>query len=267
MGIINKYKKGISLFLTLIFSIGIIVLAFKWDTLTENKTSFEASSLKNVWENFSDGAPQNGIIGAQRGLKNENIGTTTVTEIMARNMLVEYALNQQGMGTTTMSDFDADVIAARLIQQASVSTEKPYSLKDLNISLENTAVTGANYANSLTTIVNVFNKAHIDNELIIVGEAIQKQNAQDLVKLESIITLYRQLEKNLLALKTPSLVASLHLRLVQNYANIRYSIEMMQGMFTDTAAGLIALSQYKGYIDELNNIAKEYANFVALMSP
>ncbi len=267
MGIINKYKKSILLFLTLTFSIGIIVLAFKWDTLTENKTSFEATPLKNVLEIFPDGVPQERPTLAQRGLKNERVGTTTVTELMARDMLVEYALNQQGMGTTTMSDLEAEVIATRLIQQASVSTEKPYTLKELNISSENTSATATTYANSLAAIVNVFNKAHTDSELAIVGEALQTQDAKGLTKLTPIIATYRQLEKSLLALKTPSLVAPLHLRLIQNYANIRYSVEMMQGMFTDTAAGLISLSQHKEYVDELNNIAREYTNFGPPKSP
>ncbi len=267
MSIINKYKKGILLFLPLIFSIGIVVLAFKWDTLTENKTSFEATPLKNAWEILPDNTLQGGLTSAQRGLKNEGVGTTTVTELMARDMLVEYALNQQGMGTTTMSDLEAEVIATRLIQQASVSIPKPYTLKELNISSENTAEAGTIYANSLTAIVIAFNKERTDSELAIVGEALQAQDAKGLIKLTPIIATYRQLEKKLLALKAPFLVAPLHLRLVQNYANIRHSVEVMQNMFTDPAAGLIALSQYMGYVEELSSIGNKYTNFEPAKNP
>jgi hypothetical protein len=136
-----------------------------------------------------------------------------------------------------------------------------YSLKNLNISTDNSDAALAAYSEKVSGAMQSFASVHTTNELALVTAALNTKDVRKLEGLGTIATQYANLDKNLLAIKTPSGIASLHLRLVQSYANIEVLIMVMQKMFTDPMQGLAALTQYKKETAALEILAKEYRDY------
>lgn len=257
----GQFKKLFSIILALLLGAGVILFAWKGSSLFSSNVSVD--TISNAWKDALQVVPRDSsskTLGVkQYGAK--SVAATTTTDKLSRELLVDYALLKKNSATTTMSDTETQALVQTLIDKIEVPHGVTYSLKDLAISSDNSNAAFAAYSEKISSLMQAFNSAHTVNELTLVSDALAANDAKKLTGLTAIVTAYANLDKNLLAVKTPSAIAPLHLRLVQSYSNIGATITGMQAMFSDPIRGLAALTQYKKEISALETLAGEYRDY------
>lgn len=255
-----QFKNLFSIILAILVGGGIILFAWGGNTLMQGDVlnKKENGAWKDSLHVISQGSSSK-TLGVQRG--STQSAATTTTDILARNLLVDYALLQTKGATTTISDADAQALAQSLINKIEMPRGTVYTLKDLSVSSDNSETALATYSKSVGDAMSTFASTHTTNELALVSSALTTKDPKKLEGLATIATQYAKLKKSLLAIKTPSNIAPLHLRLVQGYANIETMIVVMQKMFIDPMQGLAALTQYKKETTALEVLAKDYRNY------
>lgn len=241
---------------------GIIVATFTLRGSENNSSDTENGSYSenNDWIStlrvVSNSATSTHI-STQRGLL--GISTTT-TDRIGRELLMEYALAQSQSTNTTISDKSAQAIADHLVQKSSIIHETPYTSKDVLLAPDTTEAFIA-YGKKINTLITTFNTQFPMNELTILTKALNSRKEEDVAPLLIQISAYKNLEKNLLLVKVPPMAADLHLRLVQGYAHVRLSVESMSRLFTDPAQSLASVPQYAKDLEALVFVAKDFAAF------
>ncbi len=243
--------------------IGFVVVFFAWrgSVLQKNNVSFEPTIEGSGWKDSLLVVPMassSKVLGEAQ--KNSAVATTT-TNLVARELLVNYAVLQQSTGTTTLSDADAQALAQTVAQKIELPQGAQYSTKNLTISNDNTDSAFTTYAKKVGGAIQNFSSSHKINELVLVADAIKTKDSKKLEGLSSIISSYRDLQKKLLSIPTPSTIAPLHLHLLQSYANIEVSIMGMQKMISDPVVGLASLDQYSKEMNTLEALSVEYRNY------
>lgn len=255
-------KKNILMFLSLAFGALVILGAAKITGVFGTKSSLENN--ESVWESALSVIPgmtaltrvEKGRIEAEKAFL-----ATTTTDIVARKIF-EYSLSQNEKTASEMSETEATKIAKRLIGEVKLPEKKEYQLSDLNVSKDNSYNANLLYINTLSALLKGFvATGQKETELSILFTAINTKNPADLDQLKAKIVIYEELIKNLLALKTPSNIASLHLRLLQSYETMRSGTVGLQSLFNDPAIGLAALTEYKSGFDELFLAEQAYRTF------
>lgn len=255
----QQFKKIFSVALALIIGIGIILFALTGAGLSDNKVSFEPTIIGDTWRDSLLTIPPSKTLGVAQS--DYTLEATTTADIIARELVTNYTIIQQDRATTTLSDTDAQSIAQMLVDKIGIPKGVTYYAKDINTSNDNSGAAIANYIKGIDEIMRVFSSSRTTNEVAIFTEALATKDETKLQGLVSIITGYKNLQKNLLAVPTPSTIASLHLRLVQSYSNIEAAITSMQKILTDPMLGLAAYSQYKNEIDILRALDTEYQKY------
>ncbi|OIO30320.1 hypothetical protein AUJ77_03415 [Candidatus Nomurabacteria bacterium CG1_02_43_90] len=244
-------------------AIGLTVVFFAWraETLQKNNAPFEQTISGDSWKDSLLVVPVASSSKVLRETRKNSAVATTTTDLIARELLVNYAVLQQSTGTTTLSDADAQALAQVVVQKIVLPKGVQYSTKNLTISSDNTDSAFSTYAKNVGETIQTFSSSQRINELAVVAEALSTKDSATLQKLSSSINDYRALEKKLLAISAPSAVAPLHLRLVQNYANIEASIVGMKNIVSDPVVGLASLDQYNKEMTALDSLAVEYRNY------
>lgn len=264
---VRQFKKFFPIFLALFLGVAIIVVAIKGGSIFGTTISFTApKEADDSWKSALSVVPGNtSIARVERGSAKVDepapYYATTTTDFISRKLVLDYMAFQRSSATTTLSDADAEAIADNLIQEVKLAPGTQYKLSDLNISGDNSDTANATYTKNVTDAMQDFITAHKTNELEVVGEALTAKDGTKLQELVPIIAQYERLKKGLLAVKTPSAIAPLHLRLVQGYSNIQNSIVSMQKMFSDSVLGFAALAQYQNGLSAIDEIGTEYKNY------
>lgn len=245
--------------------VGVGIVFFAW--IGGRVASTENSSLgSNKWKDALSVIPQtftSKTLSVSSGKIEMNTeDATTTTDIVARKLLLEYANSQKGATTVELSDTDAQNIASRLTQDLKLPQKKEYVLSDLNISTDNSYEANLLYMTTLSTLLkNYVTTGQKETELTILLSAMTTKNSITLNKLKDKVVIYQNLIKNLLSLKTPSLIASLHLRLVQDYEALRSGTVGLQSMLTDPVVGIASLAEYRNAFDDLFLTEKAFREF------
>lgn len=192
---------------------------------------------------------------------NTAVSAKTETDALARNLLVNYALTQKNMSTTTWDNQEAEALAQSLINNVELPAVKQYTTKDLNISTDNSEASIISYGGKILNTVQASSANQKDREVTVFLSAISEGDPQKIEGLSRFITEYSNTKKTLLSIKTPSGVAPLHLRLVQNYANIESALIAMKKVFSDPVLGIAGFTQYKKEIIDLSVIGNDYKNY------
>ncbi|MEK7538701.1 MAG: hypothetical protein AAB552_02575 [Patescibacteria group bacterium] len=264
-----KFKKIILLSLAIIFGLGIIFLAVAKNYSSKDGSADTATeSSDDSWKDALTIAPQTSsdllIAGKQASIKGTSTAITlppTTTETLAQNLLLEYIVTEKAKGGAVMSDTDAQAAALRLVEKTKTPLGKQYQPKDLIISVDNSSAAMTAYATKIKTVMLAFTASATksDIEVVYMSPADTKRKAE----YTRTIARYEKLVKGLLATKTPSNIAPLHLRLVQAYSNMEHSVTAMMSMFADPIKGLAALTEYRTEISNLTALAKEYDQYLA----
>lgn len=257
----KQFKKFFSVILALLIGAGVILFAWKGVSFIGGTVSTEQPG--NEWKDALQVIPRNTpgatLRGSQSGTPSE--AATTTTDKLARSLLVDYAVTQRGMTTTTWSDTEAEALAQNLIDKIELPRATQYTAKDLNISNDNSDAALVAYGKEVLSIIKPLSVAERVGESKVFNDALTASDVTKLQGLAPIIVEYAQIKNSLLALKTPSGIAPFHLRFTQAFADIAQDITLMQNIFTDPAQGLAAFIQYKKDIVEMGEAGKGYKNY------
>lgn len=263
-----KFKKIILFSLAIIFGLGIIFLAVAKNYSFKNTGASATFLIDDSWKGALTITPQTSPDRQSAGKQVAIKGTSTeitlppsTTETLARDLLLEYIATDRAKGGEIMSDAEAQAAALRLVEKTKLPPSKQYQLKNLIISVDNSPTNTATYATNIKTAMLAFTASGTksDVEIVYMSPADPKRKTE----YTRTIARYEKLIKALLAIKTPSGVAPLHLRLVQAYANMKNSLTVMMSMYNDPIKGLAALTEYRTEISNLAALSKEYDQYLA----
>lgn len=259
----QQFKKIFSVAITLIAGLGIILFAWKGDTSTSNKISFEPTVIKNNdWRNSLRVVPQTSPEKILDATKNAGLEATTTSAIMARDMLTGYALLAKRNSTTTVSDADAQALAQEIIKKIDVAQGKQYTKRDLDISTDNSPDAVNVYSKEIARIIQSFIELRTKSDLEIVLSDPRPNPEVKAVEMGGLANRYEKLVDSLVATKVPSEIALIHLRIIQGYSNIGVSLIALADVYTDPMRGLVALTQYRKEIDDFIALSKEYGDYL-----
>lgn len=195
--------------------------------------------------------------------KDPNIGTiavdistivpedSSVTSQMAKDFMAQYLLLKKGNGQVTAEE------ASKIAQNTLTSPEYTkatgvlYSEKDIRTS-KTTAESVGTYNSSLNQIFRKHSlSTKTQNELAILGVAVEKENPKELEKLDPIINGYKGIVTDLVNMTVPQDAVSTHLALLNTSSNILANIEAMRQTFTDPVKSFAAVSQYKQHVIDM----------------
>lgn len=172
--------------------------------------------------------------------------STSTTDILARDLIINYSLFPRRPGATTLSSAEIELQAQALAEKVKLPPAKQYALSELNISNDNTTDSIFEYVMGVRSLVSVFFTSKKAGDLSIVfsssptisAEAKRKQLSQN-------IELYKILERGLLAIKVPSNISQSHLSLVQGLSNMKESLVTLSDTYEDPIKGVEALGLYE----------------------
>jgi hypothetical protein len=255
----SKFKKIFSVTLAIILGLGVVFFAWKSILPASNKVSFEPTISGDAWKDSLRAVSlSNPVIRPSTLQREQSKEATTTSDIIARELITNYFLLQQSRATTTLSDTDAQAFAQMLTEKINIPQVSVYTAKNILLSNDNSKVAIATYVKKISEVMQMFTTTRKTNEIDIFIEVLKTKDTEKLKTFTQIIAEYKKLQKNLLAISTPSTLAPLHLRLIQSYSKIESAIVSMQKILNDPMLGLAAFTQYKKEIDVLNDIDAEY---------
>lgn len=263
-----QFKKIIPLSFATIFGFSIIFLAVKENYPAKKEVSGDTAN--ESWRDSLTITPSTSP--DLFSFKKQNVtksGTSTAslppttTEALARDLLLEYVTTKRALGQVAMTDADAQVAAERLVQKIKLPQGKQYSAKDIVISSNNSTLAIKTYADEIRASLLAFSASTVSGDIEVVYMSPKTDNAKRQSAYRHTMMRYDKLIKELLASNTPSSIASLHLRLVQAYANREHSVKTMMEIFTDPIKGFAALTEYRKEVVGLTALGKEYERYLA----
>lgn len=263
----QQSKKIFSIAIATLIGLGIIFFAWKGGSLTKAPLSFkkEDSSWKEALNVVPQASPTRtpGLSSWQKEQDAIVSGpATTTTDVLARALISNFAMNVQRTGTTTLSDTDAAAQAQLLLQEMDVPQGPRYQLANLNITSANDRTTVLAYASATTKIINAFVAVQTVSDLKVVFGDPTEDVTKRLTQFSKNVAHYETLKQNLLVLKVPSSIAPLHLRLIQNYSDMQNGLKLMGDVYNDPMRGLAGLKQYQNAVTSLFTLQQDYQGFV-----
>lgn len=262
-----KFKKVILVSVSVIFGVGIIYFALKESSTETTASEKQAEITNDLWRETLTLAKatstNNPPLKKQIAIKGTSTTISlppTTSEILARDVLVEYVATERAKSGSIITDAEAQAAALRLVEKTKIPIGKQYALKNLNISVDNSKTSRESYSAAMKTSLIKFATSGTKSDI----DIIYMSQSDPTRKREYTKTSdrYEKLIKELLVIKTPSSIAPLHLRLIQSYANMHHNMSLMMDIFNDPIKGLAALTEYRNAVSNLSKIAQEYEKFL-----
>lgn len=185
-------------------------------------------------------------------------GEGTLTDKMAKDFFGQYlVLTQNG----------ADVTEETALQIAQNTVSNPeyissqgtvYTEKNLRIEKIVNSSTKDIYSSALFDSIKKRSPKNSENELYIFSRAVQEESQTELQKLDPIILAYKGIIADMLEMKVPSDIVSLHLELLNSASNILSNIQAMRKLFTDPVLSLSAVKQYEDNVVTMSLAIKKF---------
>lgn len=188
-----------------------------------------------------------------------NIGNGTLTDQMAKDFFGQYlVLTQNG---TTVTDTEANQIAQNTILGSNYTSVqgKVYTREDLRIEKIANSTTKKTYNVALMESIQKRYPSKSDDELNILSNAMQSGSEAELKKLDPIIIAYKGLISDMMTIKVPYDVVTLHLEFLNTTSNILANIESMRQSFVDPVRSLSAIKQYQDNIVVMYAVLKKFS--------
>jgi len=177
--------------------------------------------------------------------KDVGVGETehTLTEQVAKDFFSRYiAAKQQNV---EMNSETAAQIANTSIQNVNLPEYTFYGPKDIKVSNDTSLEAKKVYADELGSAINRNSTKNVTNELNIFAKSLESQKEIDLLTLDLIITGYKKILKDTLAIQVPKDAAPEHLVYVNALSRIYIDISDMRMIISDPVRGYIGFSHYK----------------------
>jgi hypothetical protein len=192
---------------------------------------------------------------------------TTLTDRFAETFLKD--MIRTGAGKTMTAEEQAALVGRSVEAIAGAAKEKLYTQASIKSTAGNDLIALHDYGNRLGALLLV--KSSGENELSIMQRATTGHDQDALKELTPIADGYARMERALLALETPGVLARQHVDLVNSIAMVRADVAAMQNVFDDPISALVHLRRHpddaRRLLYAINNIrAALEANGVAFTS-
>ncbi len=184
------------------------------------------------------------IISANKKLE-EDFSKLTNIDKFSRQLFSEYIVAKNNSETETLSSNAKQEILDDIINRTSGVIINKYSISNLIISSDMSAPALKEYGNKLGEILLKYSTNGTGEELPYILQALEQENPEPLNKLTPIITNYTGMVTDLLKVTTPKDLAVIHAKIINNYYNIKVSLENIKYFFTDATAGIANLQSYQ----------------------
>lgn len=242
--------------------IGAIIIFFAWKGGTTTYTDAPQPKSNSEWQASLKIIPQaypSKTLGATKERGDTNKTETTTTAVIARELMVNYAIAQSSMSTTTMSDNDAELFVQSLLDNTAANEAlKQYTVNDILL-VDASTSTVELYRSEVTQAINTLSSENTFNELLIVAQAVDAKDGSKLKPLTSAVSSYKKIIKTLLSINTPRSATNIHLHIIQSYATILSGVEDMQKITADPAQGLRGIAKYSNGVGMLAQTATMFA--------
>ncbi len=172
---------------------------------------------------------------------NENL---TLTDKFARDFFALYA-SQKALGQTPDPNLENNLINNFLQSNLDVKNKITYGIPDIRIGQDTTEKALKAYGNGIGTIlIKHGNTMTVADTVLVVQKSMETENKKELEKLNSLVSSYRGVVNDLLALNVPSTLISEHLAFINNAQALVEDVEEMKHIFEDPLQSLIYLRRY-----------------------
>jgi len=127
----------------------------------------------------------------------------------------------------------------------------PYTKKDLSIIDDNSVEAYKKYGNDLAHALGAFSSA--GNEMMIFQNALQQRDESLLAGIDPIIKSYRETLSGILAIKTPSNLADVHLTFINTMNSIISDTAGMRILYTDSVLAFRSFTSYQADVSTFSN--------------
>ncbi len=179
----------------------------------------------------------------RKSLQGQSLGEENLneTDIIAQQLYgVTSALGQSGINDTSLSSIGADL-------GKSIDLKQPvnkYSAQDLSTT-KTTASSLRNYYNTVSSIVSKYDDDTEEISLII--SALETEDFSRLSELTQKSIDYKNLSKQLKAIKVPIGVSAYHLNIINGLYGIAESFDYISKLEDNGISALAGISSYKNY--------------------
>lgn len=257
----QQLKKIFSIALALFLGLGIVFFSWKGADLFSNKVSTEGL-VSDAWKDSLFVVPGDTSTKTLVAKKGEGSLATTTSDIVARDLLLNYGLLSTKLGTTTLSDEEATSLAQGIAKEIGPIQGPQYTTRNLNISSDNSPLAVSAYSEGITRAIQSFASSRTKGDLEIVLSDPRKDPVGRSTEVQALSNRYKKLVRDLLSLKTPSRATTIELRLVQVYSNIEVDLAVLANIYTDPTKALVALTQYKQEVSDLETLSKNYEDYL-----
>lgn len=188
-------------------------------------------------------------------------GAETVTGALAQELFAQYLQQKSASGGTISEEEKQALVESVMKQVKEESTAKVHLLSEIKTTSDNGVVRLTKYGNDLAKTIVSHTSSVKENELIIVGQAVEKKDEKLLNKIPPIETMYRNLIANLLLLEAPSSLAKTHLDFINAYEGILSATINMKLVFTDPLNGAIGITRYAQYVRIIEALALSLGDY------
>jgi hypothetical protein len=184
----------------------------------------------------------------------------TKTDKVSRELFAKYLeLKQSGsaLDQTTQQEFISSVI------DNSYLSYKQYSVKDIVVSSDNSEAAFRAYATGMGLAINTHSIKE-ENEGIIVKRSVEREDRNEIKKLDNIVRSYENILNASLKIPVPKDAINIHLAVLNSYSDIIMTIKGMRVIFEDPFTAIQAVSHYqvasRGIFNAFLSVKKLYEN-------
>jgi len=183
--------------------------------------------------------------------KEEEFIKLSKTERFSRELFSEYIVAKNNSKTETLNSTAKQEILDDMINRTSGVIINKYTTSDLIISSDMSIPSLKEYGNKLGEILLKYSTNGTGEELNYILYALEKEDPKLLDKLSPIIINYDGMIKDLLKVAIPKDLANTQVKILNNYYNIKVSLENIQTFFADAANGVASLQTYQNSFNSL----------------
>lgn len=191
----------------------------------------------------------------------ENINTDlSATDQFAREFFTAYsAMKASGEVDQDIINNFSNALGQKIINPELINI---YTFENIKTTSQNSSTENKKYYENISNLFQKSKKAGIGDELAIISNSLvsnttsQAENDQ----LLKIGKAYKDFAQQIIQNSVPSDLADLHLSIANNAHNTGLSVENMSKVMNDPVIGILGISQYEKYSQDLIDAAKKLEN-------
>jgi hypothetical protein len=189
------------------------------------------------------------------------VAPTTVTGLLGIHFM-EDVIRAKNSGPFARSQ---DEVVSDTVENLVLQTNQElYDTKDISIMDTWTDADIKNYANAMATAIINNDVKNVENELVILNDALNRGNHERINELQIIVDIYLRTIEDSIATPVPAIFVKQHLDLINSYRSVGGDVEGMMLSSKDPAVALIRIKRYE---DDTLGLRRALQNMYSAFEP